>query len=65
MYMKANLHPCKLNFVDRFTKVGKIGSSVECFTADFWQDSGTAVEIRLFGGRLGIHCQFHVFRGFS
>ena len=41
------------NIVDKFTKLNKIGVSLECFTANFSPLSSTTVKVRLFCGCLG------------
>ena len=38
--------------MDKFTKLSKIGISLECFRADFSQFSSTTVEIWLLDGRM-------------
>ena len=38
---------------NKFTKLSKIGVSVECFTADFWQFPSANVKIYLLNVRLG------------
>ena len=35
IHIKANLKPCKLNFVDEFAKLSKACFSMESFTVDF------------------------------
>ena len=53
------------NIVDEFMKFSKIGFSIERFTADFSQFSGTTVKICLYGGRLGTRHHFQAFQRFS
>ena len=52
------------NIVDKFTKLSKIGFSMERFTADFLQFSNATVKIYLLGGRLDTHVQFQAIQGF-
>ena len=60
--------PCLVqNIVDIFTKLSKIGSSVECFRAGFLHIFFLVQLLKstFFGGRLGNHYQLQAFRGFS
>ena len=54
VYLSEQTHNHEQNTVDKFTKLSKIGVSLECFTADFWQFSSTTVKISLLDGRLGL-----------
>ena len=50
---------------DKFTKLSKIGFSMDCFTADFWGFFNENVRIWLSGGRLSTRHQIQAFQGFS
>ena len=64
VYLSEQTHNHGQNTVDRFTKLSKIGVSLECFTADFWQFSSTTVKIWFLGGGLGLTINFKLFRDF-
>ena len=50
--------------VYKFTKTTKVGFSVECFAADFWQISSLSVEICLLIIQLGTRLQFQASQAF-
>ena len=54
-----------LNIADKFTKISKIGFSVECFTAGISHFSMTTVKICLLGARLDPRFQLKVVWSFS
>ena len=49
----------------KLTKLGEIGFTMECFTADFWQFSSTTVKSYLLSGRIGTNRQFQACQRFS
>ena len=50
--------------VDKFTKLTKIGFSIEWFTADFSRFSSANVKKCFSGGRLGTRYQIQAFQRF-
>ena len=51
--------------VNKFTKLGKIGFCMECFTAVFFRIFNGNVKIWLMGVQLGTRHQIEAFQGFS
>ena len=52
------------NIVDKFTKISKLGFSMECLAADFLHFYGTALSICLFGVQLGTPLRLPAFQDF-
>ena len=50
---------------DKFTKLSKIGFSMDCFMADFLRLFTETVKIWFFGGRLGTRHQIQAFQVLS